>query len=127
MASWCGYCAQSLPTLKDLKDQYPDLGLVVVTIDDKPAGALAELKKVRSAGLDVPVLQADPVTRAAWLGPSGSVPRYVFINGDGRIVAQDKGFGDKVRPLMPGQARRALRRASTAPSVIHDLEDIEDE
>ncbi len=107
MASWCGYCSQSLPTLKALEDQFPDLGIVTVTVDDQPEGQRAELEKVRAAGLTGPVLVADAATANAWIG-AGAVPRYVFVNRDGKVVGQDRGFGDKVAPLMPDQARRAL-------------------
>ncbi len=107
MASWCGYCSQSLPTLKALEDQFPDLGIVTVTVDDKPEGQKSELEKVRAAGLTGPVLVADAATANAWIG-AGAVPRYVFVNRDGKVVGQDRGFGDKVAPMMPDQARRAL-------------------
>lgn len=107
MASWCGYCSQSLPTLKALEDQFPDLGIVTVTVDDKPEGQQAELAKVRAAGISGPVLVADAATANAWIG-AGAVPRYVFVNHDGKVVGQDRGFGDKVAPMMPDQARRAL-------------------
>lgn len=107
MASWCGYCSQSLPTLKALEDQFPDLGIVTVTVDDQPEKQKEELAKVRAAGLTGPVLAADAATANAWIG-AGAVPRYVFVNHDGKVVGQDRGFGDKVAPLMPDQARRAL-------------------
>ncbi|MFZ5476661.1 MAG: TlpA family protein disulfide reductase [Myxococcota bacterium] len=108
MASWCGYCDQSLATLKELQDSFPELAVVVVDVDDRPEGQQTELNKVRDAGLTGPVLLADAATRAAWLGPGGTVPRYAFVNRMGTVVAQDRGFGDKVKPKMPGQARRAL-------------------
>ncbi|MFZ5479231.1 MAG: TlpA family protein disulfide reductase [Myxococcota bacterium] len=108
MASWCGYCHQSLATLKELQDTFPELAVVVVDVDDRAEGQQAELTKVRDAGLTGPVLLADAATRSAWLGPGGTVPRYAFVNRMGTVVAQDRGFGDKVKPMMPGQARRAL-------------------
>jgi thiol-disulfide isomerase/thioredoxin len=108
MASWCTYCTQSLPTLVELQEEFPDLGIVTVTIDDRPDAQAAEASKVQAAGLTGPVLVADASTRATWLGPRGSVPRYFFVDHDGKVRAQDSGFGDKVRPMMPAQARRAL-------------------
>lgn len=110
MASWCGYCAESLPTLRALEEQYPDLGVVTVTVDDQPEGRKAELDKVRAAGLTGPVLVADADTVSRWIGSGNAVPRYYFIDRHGVVAGQDKGFGDKVAPLMPRQAARALSR-----------------
>ena len=107
MASWCGYCQQSLPTLRALEQQFPDLGIVTVTVDKTPATQKEELQKVRAAGLTGPVLVADATTASTWIGGS-AIPRYVFINRDGKIIGQDRGFGDNVAPMMPGQARKAL-------------------
>lgn len=109
MASWCGYCAESLPTLRALEEQYPDLEVVTVTVDDQPEGRKAELDKVRSAGLTGPVLVADADTVSRWIGSGNAVPRYYFVDRHGVVTGQDKGFGDKVAPLMPRQAARALR------------------
>lgn len=108
LASWCGPCAASLPTLVELERAHPELEVVVVVVDTSPAGQAQELSKVQAAGLSGPVLAADPAALAAWTGGSASVPRFVFVDRWGQVVAQDHGFGDEVRPMMPSQARRAL-------------------
>ncbi len=109
MASWCTYCTQSLPTLVELEQANPELAVVTVTVDDKPEMQKAELDKVRKAGLTGPVLAADAAAVQAWIGSGKSVPKYYFIDHNGTITAKDDGFGDKVKPLMPTQAKRALR------------------
>lgn len=109
MASWCTYCTRSLPTLKELQDTNPSLEIVTVTIDDSPKTQAKELEKVRAAGLEGPVLVADAETMRTWIGSGRSVPKYYFIDHNGVLVAKDDGFGDKVEPLMPKQAARALR------------------
>jgi len=108
MASWCGPCAASLPSLAALEQTHPDLEIVTVVVDDSPRGRQAELTKVRAAGLTGPVVAADPETTTRWTGGSRSVPRFVFIDRSGTIVAQDRGFGDEVRALLPDQARRTI-------------------
>ncbi|MCB9682110.1 MAG: TlpA family protein disulfide reductase [Alphaproteobacteria bacterium] len=110
MASWCGPCAASLPTLAALQASKPDLQIVPVVVDEDARGQQAELHKVRAAGLTGPVLAADNATVVQWTGANRSVPRFVFIGRDGMIVAQDRGFGDNVRGMMPRQADRTLAR-----------------
>lgn len=109
MASWCGYCKASLPTLVELQQQYGEqLAIVILTVDTEEAKAKEEAQIVASAGLKVPVLWADAATRKALAGDSQSIPRFFFVNKIGEILVQDRGFGDKVRPLMPKQAAMLL-------------------
>lgn len=109
MASWCTYCTRSLPTLAKLEAENPDLEIVTISIDEGAAAQAEELAKVRKAGLTGPVLAADAATVATWIGGGRSVPKYYFVDHNGTIVGRDEGFGDKVEPLMPKQASRALR------------------
>ena len=109
MASWCGYCSKSLPTLAQLQKDYPDLEIVTVTVDSSDPTRKAELDKVRKAGLTGPVLVADEQTIETWTGSGRGVPKYYFIDHNGVLVSKDDGFGEKVRPMMPRQAARALR------------------
>jgi thiol-disulfide isomerase/thioredoxin len=109
MASWCGPCEASLPTLAAIERAFPMLDVVTVVVDETPAGRAAELAKVRGAGIAGPVLVSDAATALAWTGGTRSVPRFVFVGRDGRVVAQDRGFGDDVKSLMPRQASRTAR------------------
>ena len=112
MASWCGPCAASLPTLAALEHDNPGLTIVTIATDNNAAGQSAELHKVRAAGIQGPVLAGEPQTNAQWVGTGGSVPRYVFVSRNGDIIAQDKGFGDNVKGLMPRQVARMLAAAT---------------
>jgi len=109
MASWCGYCAKSLPTLKELETANAGrLAVVILSVDDDDASRAAEAAKIKAAGLSAPVLAADGPTRRAWLGDSKSIPRFYFLNKVGEILVQDHGFGNTVQPLMPKQVAMLL-------------------
>jgi hypothetical protein len=99
---------EHLPTLVELEKANPDLDIVVVTVDDTAAAQRAELQRIRRGGLTGPVLVADAAAIDTWTGGGRAVPKYYFINHNGVLVAKDDGFGDKVRPMMPKQVRRAL-------------------
>ena len=111
VASWCGYCQKSLPTLGELtRDFGDDLVLVLLAVDDDADDRAEEARKVRKVGLDVPVLAADRATLAAWLGENERIPRFFVLSRLGQVLVQDRGFGDKVKPLMPKQLRWAMSK-----------------
>ena len=111
MASNCGYCKLSLPTMRQMEIEYGDrVAFVIITTDKTEAARKQELSIVRQAGLKTPVLAADEMTKRAWLGASASIPRFFFVNKIGQILVQDRGFGRKVKPLIPKQIRAALDR-----------------
>jgi thiol-disulfide isomerase/thioredoxin len=107
-ASWCGPCRESLPTLASLAAEHPDLAIVVLSIDDLEAERLKERKAMDDAGVSAPLLAGDEATLTAWLGTSRHIPRFIFLNHIAEVMVQDRGFGDKVRPMMPKQANYAL-------------------
>lgn len=108
-ASWCGPCRLSLPFLKQLEDQNPGtLEVVIVSMDEDDAGRKKEVEAVAAAGLDAPVLEATPEVLTAWLGRRRNIPHLYILNRAGEVLVQDRGFGDKVRKVLPGQVRYAL-------------------
>lgn len=107
-ASWCGPCRQSLPTLAELEKEHPDLAVVVLSIDDKETERQIEQKAMDEAGLTAPLLVADQDTQQAILGDSRNIPRFLFLNKVAELMVQDRGFGEKVRPMMPKQANYTL-------------------
>lgn len=107
-ASWCGPCRESLPTLATLQAENPDIVIAVLSIDDAEIDRLKEQKNLDAAGLTAPLLVADAATRQAWLGDDVHIPRFLFLNHIAEVMVQDKGFGNKVRPMMPKQLKYAL-------------------
>jgi thiol-disulfide isomerase/thioredoxin len=116
MASWCGICHASLPTLKEIYEEHGGrLQIVIAATDELLKDARKEAERVAAAGLEVPVVQVDEVTRKAWLGNDTGVPRYFFVNKIGEVIVRDQGFGKKVRPIMPGQARFVMKHPEYVP------------
>ena len=107
-ASWCGPCRQSLPQLKELTEEYgDDLAVVILTTDTKASGRASEVSHVRDAGLPAIVVQATEADQRAWLGERRNIPHLYIINAIGEVLVQDRGYGPKVKKLLPGQVRYA--------------------
>jgi thiol-disulfide isomerase/thioredoxin len=116
VASWCGPCRASLPTLAALRKEHGDaLQVVFVATDEDEAGRKKEAEHVRAAGLDAPVLDPQEDDLRAWLGRRRNVPHFYVINRVGQILVQDRGFGDKVRAVLPKQVAFALRSEGWVP------------
>ncbi len=112
MASWCGVCKNSLPTLVELEAEHrARIQFVVVNTDTTSDAQQKEADILKKAGLNVPMAVVDAPTQTAWLGSSKSIPRFVFIDKRGKVMVQDRGFGAKVKPLMPKQIKSLLARA----------------
>ena len=116
MASWCGICHTSYPTLAALKAEHGErLLLVIVSTDVTLEAARKEAEKVAAGSLAVPVVHGDAATLSAWLGEERGVPRYFFVNKIGEVLMVDRGFGAKVAPLMPKQVRFTLSHPEYVP------------
>ncbi len=107
-ASWCGPCRASLPYLKKMEEEFPRLDVVLVTMDEHKAGRDKELAQLRASGLQAPLLVPDSHTLRAWLGRKRNIPHLYILNQAGEVLVQDRGFGNKVRKVLPKQIRYAL-------------------
>ncbi len=108
-ASWCGPCRASLPYLKEMEEQFSELDVVLITMDNDKAGRDKELSQLRASGLQAPLLVPDQHTLRAWLGRRRNIPHLYIINAAGEVLVQDRGFGKKVRKVLPRQIGYALR------------------
>jgi thiol-disulfide isomerase/thioredoxin len=109
VASWCGPCAASLPMLKQLEEQYEGkLEVVLLATDIKPEGRRKEADKVAAAGLNAVVLDPSEWDLRAWMGAKRNVPHFYIVNKAGEVLVQDRGFGNKVRKVLPKQLTYAM-------------------
>lgn len=93
-ATWCGICAEEMPTLQALAERYQGRGLSVVTvsIDDAPAEALvADYLRTRGYDLLPPLVDRDKAL-AQGVGLRGT-PTTVIVDRFGQIVAAFEGRG----------------------------------
>ena len=108
-ASWCGPCRASLPYLKQMEEQFSELDVVLVTMDQDKSGRDKELSQLAASGLDAPLVMPDSDSLRAWLGRRRNIPHLYIINAAGEVLVQDRGFGKKVRKVLPRQISYALR------------------
>jgi len=109
VASWCGPCAASLPMLKQLEEQYEGkLEVVLMATDITPEGRRKEADKVEASGLNAVVLDPTEWDLRAWMGAKRNVPHFYIINKVGEVLVQDRGFGNKVRKVLPKQLTYAM-------------------
>ena len=84
-ASWCKDCRKSLPKVKELKQEFPEMSFVFLSLDK----SLGAWKK----GIQTYNLQGDHYfMQSGWKGAMGTfldldwIPRYLIIDPDGKIV-----------------------------------------
>ena len=108
-ASWCGPCRQSYPFLQQLQEEHGDaLKVVLVTTDAAVEDKEKHVELVDASGLQAPLLDPSPDSMRAWLGQRRNVPHFFVLNRAGEVLVQDRGFGKKVKKMLPGQVRYAL-------------------
>lgn len=84
-ASWCKDCRKSLPKVKELQQEFPEMSFVFLSLDK----SLDTWKK----GIQTYNLQGDHYfMQSGWKGAMGTfldldwIPRYLIIEPDGKIV-----------------------------------------
>ena len=88
-ASWCPFCARQNPHLQKLHEatRGSDLQVLTFTIDQKPADAVAYMKR---HGYTFPVAVATSQV-AAWFGKRRGLPELYVVAPGGRIVQREEG------------------------------------
>ena len=103
-ASWCGPCKQSYPFLQKMQEENEGrLKVVLVTVDAAQPAKEKHAEVVAASGLDAPLLDPSVDTLRAWLGQKRNVPHFYVVNKIGEILVQDRGFGNNVKRVLPGQ------------------------
>ncbi len=84
-ASWCKDCRKSLPKVKELQQEFPEMSFVFLSLDK----SLGAWKK----GIQTYNLQGDHYfMQSGWKGAMGTfldldwIPRYLIVDPDGKIV-----------------------------------------
>jgi thiol-disulfide isomerase/thioredoxin len=114
-ASWCGYCIEGFPILKEMQTKFAP-GLAIVSINtDEPSGVAAARKLLAENALPWPKVMSgqglsDPVWGMFQAMEERSLPLYVVIDRDG-VIRYSGGGGDQlvdlraaVQGLIAGQA-----------------------
>jgi len=107
-ATWCGPCQIEIPDFIDYQAHYGDQGLQIIGIGLDEARKLRNY--VRTAGINYPILQADPELQYSllkqWGNPFGVLPFTVIIARDGHLVFMQQGIFNKqafdsiVKPML---------------------------
>jgi thiol-disulfide isomerase/thioredoxin len=95
---WCPYCQQELPEVQEWyaanAASYPDTELVSIHTFEREDGSNPLVPYLDDSQFDFPVLLDDePYALALQVGNTGSVPYWIFTDGDGNIVGQQAGGG----------------------------------
>lgn len=88
-ASWCAPCQKTLPALQAYADAHPKLKILVVSVDEDPAG---RDRLVSGLGLRLPVLWDDGYAIAEHYRPAG-MPATFVLDPQGEIVYSHVGSG----------------------------------
>ena len=86
-----------------------DLKVVLISTDATAAAKKKHVRLVAKSGLEAPLLDPSPDSLRAWLGQRKNVPHFYIINRAGEVLVQDRGFGKKVKKVLPGQIRYAVK------------------
>jgi thiol-disulfide isomerase/thioredoxin len=100
-ASWCGYCIESFPKLKQIQEENPAIQLISVNTDGP--GAIAAARKV-AASHDMPwpkVMSGKGLNDPLWMmfqGLDHSLSLYVVIDPQGLVRYSSGGGEDLAEP-----------------------------
>ncbi len=105
-ATWCAPCRMEIPGFVDLQKKYGARGLQIVglSLDDKPASAVAEFAKKNK--MNYPIHLIDEDTIKAW-GSFEAIPMTFVLDTQGKTVWQHEGlaspeeFEKQIKPLLP--------------------------
>ena len=95
---WCPYCQQELPAVQDWYSanaaNYPNTELVSIHTFERTDGSNPLVPYLDDSQFGFPVLLDDEsYALALQVGNTGSVPYWIFTDGDGNIVGQQAGGG----------------------------------
>ena len=90
-ACWCKPCWKALPRLQDLAENRPELNILVISQDEKPAG---RDKLVKKLGLTMPVVWDEDHIWARKYQPE-AMPTTMIVDKNGKILYSHGGSSAK--------------------------------
>jgi peroxiredoxin len=96
-ATWCGPCTRSLKKLQELREKFPQVLVLAVSIDD--GRTLAQVEPyVRGRGFTFTVLLDTDASVCRVFNPGGGVPYTVVIDRQGAMAYNHSGYlsGDEL-------------------------------
>lgn len=105
-ASWCAPCIEQMPKVRQLYDKYSERGLRIIgiSVDDDPAAwrkgieqhGLARYPQVLSEEPSDEELFFDELANIADRYEVESIPCYVLVGSDGKIIARWQSLDEQV-------------------------------
>lgn len=90
-ASWCKPCWKALPKLEDLSKEFPQLKIIVLSVDSKVVG---RDRLVKELNLSIPVVWDGNHEWAKLFKPRG-MPTTLILDEQGQIIYQHEGASKK--------------------------------
>ncbi len=81
-ATWCGYCVQEMPHMQTMHDEYPEIYMIALSLDDSAEDAAAFIEETGYT-FDVAF---DGAYDAASLYDVSGIPVTVIVGADGTIM-----------------------------------------
>ncbi|RBQ02197.1 TlpA family protein disulfide reductase [Pedobacter miscanthi] len=104
-ATWCGACVGMMPVIDSLQQVFDGKVQFISVTDEPEKVAVPFLRKLNPSGSVVPFVTADKVLKAAF--PHRLLPHYVWIDGDGVVVAitaLEQVSGRQIKKVLMGSA-----------------------
>lgn len=104
-ATWCGPCSKLLKKVQDIKDRYPDVLVLAISIDDAASQAKVA-QYVHGRGFDFTVLLDPDTSVCKMFNPQAGVPFTLLIDKRGELAYTHSGY-------LPGQEKELVARLET--------------
>src|SRR5947209_8082705 len=116
LASWCPVCNSVVKELNEINNEFKSRGVEVVgltmpssTTDAEWVGGFAGGSKIN---FKLGWLSQEAIDH--WLMKMKTVPQFLVVNGNGKIIKRFPGWSDSVPPALRKEVEQALVKASSS-------------